>query len=389
MNVLLVHNRYLQRGGEDGCVELEQRLLRAHGHRVDTYEESNERVEQLGPLRTAARTIWSGESFQRIRRRLRERRYDVVQVHNFFPLVSPAVYHAARSAGVPVVQTLHNFRLICPGSLLFRDGKICTDCLGRAAPLPAIGHACYRGSRAGSAAVAGMITTHRLLGTWDRMVDRYVALTQFQRRTLIQGGLPADRIVVKPNAVEHDPGPGEHGGDYALFVGRLSPEKGVATLVEAWRHVTSVPLKVVGTGPLEGEARRAASELASVEYLGGRSRDDVLALMKEARFLVVPSLWYEAFPMVIAEAFAVGLPVIASDLGSLAEIVEHGRTGRLSRPGDPASLAEQVQAAWGDPSRTAEMGRAARREYEEKYTPEQYVRRLVEIYGTLKRASAA
>jgi len=243
-------------------------------------------------------------------------------------------------------------------------------------------HACWRGSRAGTAVVVAMLTIHRLLKTWQEQVDRYIALTEFARQKFIEGGLPAEKIVVKPNFVHPDLGMGRHEGDYALFVGRLSPEKGIQTLLRAWRHLKGVPLKIAGDGPLRAKLEGFVKNegLEGVEILGRRPREDVFRLMREARVLVFPSEWYEGFPMTIAEAFACGLPVIASRLGAATEIVEDGRTGLLFEPGNPEDLAAKVKWAWQHPKEMEEMGREARQEYEQKYTAERNYEMLMDIY---------
>ncbi|RMD58704.1 glycosyltransferase family 1 protein, partial [Candidatus Parcubacteria bacterium] len=221
--------------------------------------------------------------------------------------------------------------------------------------------------------------------TWTEQVDCYIALTEFARRKFIEGGLPAEKVAVKPNFVYPDPGEGRHEGDYALFVGRLSPEKGVRTILQAWRLLEGVPLKVVGDGPLRAgiEAFVRREGLEQVEVLGRRPREEVFRLMREARVLVFPSECYENFPMAVAEAFACGLPVIASRLGAMAEIVEDRRTGLLFEPGVPEDLAVKVEWAWNHPKEMAEMGREARREYQEKYTAEQNYEMLMQIYRSI------
>ena len=306
-------------------------------------------------------------------------RPDVVHVHNFFPLFSPAVYYACRTAGVPVVQTLHNYRLLCANSLLFRDGHVCEECVGRSFAWPAIAHACYRGSRAGTASIAIMQASHRIARTWQERVDLYIALTEFSRAKLVEGGLPAEKIVVKPNFASRDIATGNGRGGYALFVGRLSPEKGLDVLLEAWKRMRmSIPLRIVGDGPLAGRVREAAGE--SVSYLGPREKSEVLGLMQSASLLILPSMWYEGFPMVIVEAFQVGLPVVASDLGSLSSLVTPGRTGLLFRPGDPSALAERVEWAFAHPEELSRMRRQARAEHEANYTPERNYELLMQIY---------
>lgn len=381
MRILVVHNRYLIRGGEDESVAAEQKLLRQNGHEVDLYEEHNERVADLGQLRVALRTVWSPESYRLLRQRLRRRRYDLVHVHNFFPLISPAVYHAARGEGVPVVQSLRNYRLLCPNAELFRSGRVCQECVGRRVPWPGIAHACYRGSRRATTAVATMIAVHNYLRTWQRMVDLYVAMTRFARDKLIEGGLPADRIVVKPNFVERAPPLGTGADGYALFVGRLSAEKGLSTVLEAWRRLgPAIPLKIVGEGPLAESVDSVAAHSLEVECLGRRPLSEVYDLMGGARFLVLPSEWYEPFGRVAIEAFACGTPVIASDTGGMAELIDDRRTGRLFRPGDAGDLARVVEWVLAHPQALARMRAQARAEFEANYTAEHNYRQLVAIY---------
>ena len=382
MRVLIVHNRYTQSGGEDAVFEAEKALLERMGHEVIPFVENNTKLKETNPLKAALNAIWSRKTQEEFLRLIRDTRPDVAHFHNTFLMISPAAYYACKEAKVPVVQTLHNYRLICPGALLMRDGKVCEACVGRVVPWPGVVHGCWRSSRAGTAVVAAMLTVHRLMGTWQEQVDIYIALTEFARRKFIEGGLPAEKITVKPNFVHPDPGPGRHEGDYPLFVGRLSPEKGVRTLLHAWRRLKGVPLKIVGDGPLMEEVQSFVKEegLKDVEVLGRRPREDVFRLMREARVLVFPSEWYEGFPMTIAEAFACELPVIASRLGAMAGIVEDGRTGLHFEPGNPEDLAAKVEWAWNHPKELAEMGREARREYESKYTAERNYEMLMRIY---------
>src|SRR5918992_2255733 len=381
MKVLAVHNRYQQPGGEDQVFLAETALLESYGHSVVRYSTHNDRVAAMNRLALAGNTLWNSSTYQELRTLIRQERPQVAHFHNTFPLVSPAGYYAARAEEVPVVQTLHNYRLLCPNALFFRDGGVCEDCLGKAVPWPGIVHKCYRGSRMASGVVATMLTAHRVLRTWTEMVDVYVALTEFARRKFVEGGLPAESTVVKPNFVYPDPGPGEGRGGYALFVGRLSPEKGVGTLLAAWERLKEqIPLKVVGDGPLAESVVEAASRYPHIEYLGYRSPEEVHALMKEASMLVFPSEWYEGFSRVMAEAFATATPIIAAEIGAAAELVEHGHTGLRFRPGDPEDLAAQVGWFFSHPEEHAWMRRAVRAEYEAKYTAQRNYQMLLEIY---------
>jgi glycosyltransferase involved in cell wall biosynthesis len=381
MKILAVHNRYQQPGGEDQVFVDETALLEARDHRVLRYEVHNDQVEQVNRLTLAKDTVWNTPAYRELGALIRRERPDVVHFHNTLPLVSPAGYYAARAEGVPVIQTLHNYRLLCPVALFFRDGRVCEDCMGKAVPWPGVVHKCYRGSRAASGVIAAMLTVHRVLRTWTEMVDVYVALTEFARSKFIEGGLPAGKIVVKPNFVAPDPGRGQGGGGYALFVGRLAPEKGTGTMLAAWERLgTRIPLKIVGDGPLRDRVAGAAARRSNVEWLGHRPVEEVHALMGKADMLVFPSEWYETFGRVAVEAFAVGTPVIAANIGAVAELVEHGRTGLEFRPGDPEDLVTQVEWALSHPAELRRMRDEVRAEFEAKYTAERNYRALMEIY---------
>jgi glycosyltransferase involved in cell wall biosynthesis len=378
VKLLVVHNSYQQPGGEDQVFASEVELLASHGHQVVRYTAHNDAVRQLSKLTLALRTSWSRTAYQELRALIQREHPQIVHVHNTLPLLSPAVYYAARSERVPVVQTLHNYRLLCPKAVLLREQRICEDCLGRRVPWPGVLHACYRQSRTATSAVAVMLSVHWLLGTWTGRVNRYIALTEFMRRKFIAGGLPPSQIVVKPNFVAPDPGVGNHCGRYALFVGRLSPEKGIQTLLRAWEHLGGwIRLKIVGEGPLQ---RLADGPPRGAEWLGQKSREHVLALMRDAFVLVFPAEWYEGFPLALAEAFATGLPIVASRLGTMAELVQHRRTGLLFTPGDPIDLATMVQWAFDHPDDLAAMGRRARDEFESRYTAERNYQLLANIY---------
>jgi glycosyltransferase involved in cell wall biosynthesis len=381
VKALLVHNHYQHEGGEDRVFAVEGALLASRGHEVVRYEDDNDRIEEMGRVRAAASAFWNPSAYRELRRRIRDERPDVVHFHNTFPLISPAAYYAARAEGVPTVQTLHNYRLMCLMGMAHREGRPCEDCFGRAVAWPGVLHGCYRGSRAGSAVVAGMVASHRFVGTWRDQVDRYIALSEFARDKFVAQGLPAEKIRVKPNYFDPDPGVGEGRGDYLLFAGRLVPEKGVETLLEAWKALDGAAgLVIVGDGPLAPLVAAAAERDPRIRRMGWMSREELMALMGEALAVVVPSVCYESFPLVLVESFATGTPVLASDLGSLPEIVEHGRTGLLHRPGDARALAEAVQRVVSRPDERAAMRRAARSAYETRYTAGVNYHQLMEIY---------
>jgi glycosyltransferase involved in cell wall biosynthesis len=388
MKILIAHNYYQQPGGEDQCVAAEAALLRAHGHEVIKYSLHNDSVNALGRFQVAARTIWSLSAYHEVRSLIRAHRPKIVHFHNTFPLISPAAYYAARAENVRVVQTLHNFRLLCPNALFFRAGRVCEDCLGKSVPWPGVVHKCYRDSRTASAASAVMLTAHRAVETWQKVVDVFIALTQFSREKFIQGRLPAGKIAVKPNFVYPDPGRGAGTGGYGLFVGRLSAEKGLDTLLKAWAILReNVPLKIVGDGPLSDMVKQAAAKDSRIEWLGRKPAAEVHDLIGEAKFLLCPSNCYENFPMVIAEAFAKGTAVIASNLGAMAEVVDHGRTGLLFAPGSAADLAASIQQLLANLPALSRMRQSARQEYEEKYTVESNYLLLMEIYERILGSS--
>jgi glycosyltransferase involved in cell wall biosynthesis len=384
---LLAHNHYQRPGGEDRVFAAETALLRQHGHEVMEYVEDNRRIDGMSQFALATQAIWSRPTHDKLLRLLRDVNPSVVHFHNTFPLISPSAYSACRSAGIPVVQTLHNYRLLCPAATFFRSNHVCEDCLGKTPPWPGVVHACYRASRTQTAALTTMLTIHRGLRTWQDRVDGYIALTEFSRNMFVAGGLPPGRLFVKPNFVHPDPGMGNGEGRYALFVGRLSPEKGLRTLSEAWHYLDGIPLKIAGDGPLmrQVQERVKAAKLEQVALLGWRDRQEVLGLIKGARFLIFPSECYENSPATILEAFACGTSVIASRLGAMAEIVEDGRTGFHFQPGDPEDLAATVQRAWTDTRRAQVMKVEARAEYESRYTAERNYRMLTDIYAMAGR----
>jgi len=382
MRILLVHNYYQQPGGEDLVYADEARLLAAHGHDVIRYEVHNDSVGQVNKLLLASRTVWSQKTYRRMQDVIRHERPDLVHFHNTLPLVSPSAYHSAAHSGVPVVQTVHNYRLVCPNGLLFRDGAPCEDCVGRRFGWPGILHACYRNSRAASATVATMNAVHHVLGTWTRHITLYIALTNFAKERLLQGGIPPERVVVKPNFVDPDPGIGAGDGGYALFVGRLTLEKGIRTLLAAWKMPgTLPPLRIVGDGPLAGEVAEAASgSSGTIEWLGTKTTPEVHTLMAGAMCLVCPSEWYETFGRVVIEAFAAGTPVIGSSLGAIAELVRSGETGLLFEPGSPEKLAVAVRDLAQDTEGLERMRRACRQEFVDRFTADRNYTALVQTY---------
>jgi glycosyltransferase involved in cell wall biosynthesis len=379
----MVHNRYRHAGGEDAVFEAESSLLARMGHTVALWEETNNSIEGLiGASCTALQSVYSIGHARNMRQRIRGFKPDLVHIHNFFPRMSPSIHIACRRAGVPVVQTLHNFRLLCPAATFQSpDGVLCETCTRGIVPWPAMVRGCYRGGRLASLAVANMLAIHRVLGTWNRNVSRFIALSEFARSKFVAGGIAEDQIAVKPNYVEHDPGMGSARGGFALFVGRLTEDKGVGTLLRAWQSLQSGPkLKIIGNGPLASQVARAAAAFPAIQWLGACSREQVKQAMAEAAVLILPSTWYEAFPLVIAEAFAAGLPIIASRLGTMQEVIAEGKTGRLFTPGDAADLAGTVQWIFAHPYERETMRYSARAVYKRKYNAATNYGQLMAIY---------
>ena len=383
MRILLLHNRYRQHGGEDVCVDALERLLKAHSHEVRLIEANNEEIDgSAAVLKAAAGWIYSRKWKAIVTEEIRAFQPDVVHVHNVFPLLSPSVIYACNEADVPVVQTLHNYRLLCPSGTLFRAGKVCEACVESTFPWPGVLHGCYRQSALGTAVVGAGSGIHRLLATYSHRVDRFIALTEFARAKFVSANLPAEKFDVIPNWLAHDPGPGDGRGGFFLSVGRLSPEKGLCTLLEAWPKL-NVPakLKVVGTGPLEADVAAASRRGIGIEHLGFLPACDVLKLMQQATALVVPSQCYEGLPMTIIEAYAAGTPVIASRLGSLEELVIDGSTGLLVPPQDANAWARKIEWMITHPEQLPSMRIAARREFEARYTANRGYQLLMNLYA--------
>jgi len=384
MRILLLHNRYQLLGGEDGVFDAECKLLESKGHEVLTYERHNNEIKDYSTLRKlvlSGKMVWSSESFRQIRTIIRDSKPHVAHFHNIFPLISPAAYYACKAEGVPVVQTLHNYRILCSMAKFVRDGSICEECIGHP-PWRGVLHGCYRNSRLQTLPVAAMEWVHSWLKTWNEKVDTYIALTEFARKKLIQGGLPAQKVVVKPNFLAHPPKPSFDHNGLVVFLGRLDVVKGLGTLLGAWQGMRDIPLKIIGDGPLRAELEEKKGQygLTEIEFLGQLPFKRCMERLRQARFMVMPSLWYEMFPLTIREAFACGKAVLASNLGSMAELVTDGKSGRLFNPGDPEDLVQKARWMIENEEEVIEMGKNARAEFEAKYTAERNYEILMGIY---------
>lgn len=384
MNVLLGHTFYRSTApsGEDEVFRSERRLLEESGIRVTTFERHNDHIDDstlAGRVRLGMGAAWSRRSYRELSALIRRARPDVAHFHNTFPQMTPSVWAACRDNGVPVVQTLHNYRFVCPQAMLQRAGRPCEECFGSTF-LPALRNCCYRSSLPATLAQVWTLALNRAIGSFN-LVDRYLALTRFAAARLAAGGIPGGRITVRPNFLDDSPPPGGGTGGYALFAGRLTPEKGVVALLRAWERVRELPLKIVGDGPLLPLLREmATSKRLPVRFFGRLPRREVLRMIGDAVVQIVPSEWYEGFPMVVLEAYACGTPVVASRIGSLAEIVEEGRTGFLFEAGNAEDLAATVQGRAGTPLRLDEMRRYAREHFHGRYSPASGIASLLEIY---------
>jgi glycosyltransferase involved in cell wall biosynthesis len=388
MRVLQLHNRYSRRGGEDSVIDAEHALLSERGHDVVQYFASNEGIvgrRGLGALRAGLNLVWSAQSYRDVEQELRRVRPDIVHVHNTFASLSSSVFWAAKAAGIPVVLSLHNFRITCATSVLLRDGVPCEECVGRL-PIPAFVHRCsYVGSTAVGAALASSQIVHNTIGTYRKKIDAYIALTEFSRDIFERAGLPSDRLHVKPNFVPAPPVESEQVAQprQIVFVGLVSTVKGVDLLLEASRRATEPHrLFLVGEGPDRPALEAEFGECQHIRWCGHIPPDEALAVVSRSRWLVLASRWYEGMPMVIIEALAAGRPVIVPDHGPFPSIVWPNRNALLFRANDPESLREVLDRAnamsdeeWRGFSDEARALHTAR------YAPESNYGMLMDVYA--------
>jgi glycosyltransferase involved in cell wall biosynthesis len=375
MKILVVHNRYHYRGGEDSVVDAEVALLRAHGHQVLIYSRDNNELPDLPKAGAALAAIWSRQTEREIRQIAIDFAPEVIHAHNTFPLISPSLYAVAARLRIPVVQTLHNFRLLCPQAMLLREGRHCEDCVGHL-PWRAVLHRCYRQSISQTAVTVAMLTVHRLRRTWHQEVSRYIVLNQLCRDKFVQGGLPLERMRVKPNFVDATRMPKWDARQGGMFIGRLAVEKGLMVLAQALQQLAGPQIDVYGKGPLQNFVVQSGV----LRFRGFQSPEALSVHLHEAAYLVVPSTGMESFGLVAIEAFSCGTPVIATRHGGLAELVVHGKTGLLVPPGDASALAQAIAWAASHPEAMQQMGRAAYAEYLARYTPQHNYASLLRIY---------
>jgi glycosyltransferase involved in cell wall biosynthesis len=372
LRILLIHNSYQKRGGEEILFETERRLLAARGHEVMEYRRTNDEIRHgtiIDNLTLPLRTVWAWDSYSEVRKICLEKRPAVALAFNTLPLISPAVVYACRSTKVPIIQHIQNYRFGCAAGTLFRDGGVCEECLDHGA-WRGILHACYRDSRLATATVTAHTALHKGAKTWSRKVNAFIAPSAFIREFAVKGGIPRDKIYLKPNCVEPDPGRREEWESFALFAGRLSPEKGVWTLLRSWAQLDPhIPLRIAGDGPLRSALEAFVNDrgMKNVTFLGALPHEEVLSLMKRARLFVFPTECYEGFPMTVVEALACGAVIVASDLGAIREVLREGETGYFFAAGNIESLALRVTSLWTS-TELDRVSALARTEYETKYT---------------------
>lgn len=387
LRVLVVHNRYRSAlpSGEDRVVDQEMSLLAEAGHHVSSFERHSDDIRSMSivdRLRLPLRVPWNAAARAELRIHLQSARPHVVHVHNTFPLLSPSVLAACSDVGIPVVATLHNYLLVCPVGTLMRDGSSCADCTGRM-PLPAIRHGCYRGSRLATIPMIVNMLANR--NRWCSHVDRLFCVSNAQRKILVESGVPPQRLVVKHHFVA-DPGRCRVGsGQHVLYLGRMTEDKGIRLLLAAWEALAAdggvgVPLVLAGDGPLREEVRRWAANRRDVRYLGLQSTTECRELTLRAAAVVAPSQARETFGLVLVEAMAAAVPVVAASHGGFTELVQHHVTGMLHRPGDAMSLAEGIRRVLIDSDRNRAMGVAARKAYEARFAPAAGLAALVAGY---------
>lgn len=382
-----MHNYYQQSGGEDRVVDQEMDLLRNNGVEVDLYSIHNDVIEEYGTfkkLKTGLETVWSYREYKRFKNYLIKQKPDIVHVHNFFPLLSPSIYYACNKLNIPVVQTLHNYRLMCPAATFLKEDRICEKCLD-ASLFNSVKYGCYRGSKVQTVPVVSMISINKMLGTWKSKVDRYIALTEFAKSKFVSSGLPEEKITVKGNFLQKNHSEVSEvieSSDNIIFVGRLSPEKGVQDLLEAWDLVSerkNSKLLIIGEGPEKSYLEKVYNSEHTV-FLGKKNSDEVIRYMKGAKYLIVPSIWYEGFPMTIVEAYSVGTPVISSKIGSLREVVIDEETGFHFNYRDIDNLREVLEKAL-DYELHKQMKENVLSNYKEKYSEEINFEKMMFIYN--------
>jgi glycosyltransferase involved in cell wall biosynthesis len=388
MRILLVHNRYRSDApsGENRVVDQEGEALAALGHDVVRFGRNSDEIDQWSIAKKAslpARTVWSHETYRELKAALREHRPEVVHVHNTFPLLSTAVLYACRDLRVPVVATIHNYRLECANGMFFRSGAVCHDC-SRGLPVRAVLHNCYRDSRAASAARVLDMSVHRR--AWRSLVSAYVFISVSERDLMRGLDLASDRVFVRHNLIPRRSRPRVAPTPTVVYAGRLHEVKGVRLLMAGWDRYCSqsgepgLSLIIVGGGPLENEVAAWASSRQSVELTGTVSSDRCAELISRARAVLLPSTWEETFGLVAVEAMAASVPPIAAGHGSFTELITPGVDGVLFSPGNPQALALAIADVDTNPGHYEFYGDEARKTYELRFDPQRSIEELLGIY---------
>jgi len=387
MKIFLIHNSHRSgsSSGDDIVFKKESVLLESHEQKICKINPSNDEYDKNGVLQkilTILQVPWSFNYYKNIKQLLIKENPDIIHLHNIFPFISPSVFYAAASVGIPIIQTLHDFRYLCPIAFLMRSGEICDECKDGAF-LKSVEYGCFKGSKLQSIPIALMLKLHWYLNTFKKQIDGYICLTESQRKIFLDAGFDERKLFMKPNFVDDTFNKEEYRyGDYAVFIGRLGEEKGVRTLIGAWKNLPDIPLKIVGDGPDSNEFKSLVRDLniKNIEFLGYKPYLECRKILNNARFLIMPSIVYETFGLSNIEAFSHCKPVIASNLGAMADIVKDKTTGFLFTPMNTRELAEKVRWLWNNPEECKRMGFNARREYEEKYTPGRNYEMLMNIY---------
>jgi glycosyltransferase involved in cell wall biosynthesis len=394
VKILLVHNFYgsTAPSGENTAFVAEASLLRNRGHSIVEFtRHSDELLHQglYGTVRGALGTIWNPVSLRKLKSTLRDIRPEIVHVHNTFPILSPSVLYATSDLNIPTVMTLHNYRIGCSAATALRKDEPCTLCLDKKSVLPALRYGCYRDSRIATLPVSLMIALHNAKNTWKKNVDAFITLTEFQREKMAQFGIPEASLFVKPQFLENppEPLPWQRRESKAVFIGRLYTAKGIHILIDSWKKwgKNAAPLEIIGDGPMRNELMSAAgkSEAAgSISFLGNLSHAEAMRKLSSAKLLILPSLCFEGFPMVVQEAYAYGVPIAASNIGSLPHLIAENRTGTLFTPGNAESLLASVQPLLADDKQLRILGAQAKQEFDSKYTAGKNYDILMSIYAS-------
>ncbi|GAB4131255.1 MAG: glycosyltransferase [Raineya sp.] len=380
MRILQIHNLYTKKGGEDITIEAEKNLLLSKNHIVEQLFFDNKSIHGTEKLKFFYKSLYNLKAQEIVREKIRHFQPDVIHIHNLFYVASPSILYEIQKQKVPIVLTIHNFRLICAGALLLRNGQVCELCIQKKFPLAGIQHKCFQNSALKTAQLTLITGLHKLLGTWQNKVDTYITLTEFVKNKLVHSSLqlPEEKIQIKPNFA---PDKGfsrlEERADFFLFVGRLSQEKGIKILLEATK-IYDFHLEIIGEGAMANIVKEYAHNNPKITYHGFQGTDFIIEKMKQCKALLFPSVWYEGMPLTIMEAFSTGTPIIISDIDNLNQMVGNGYDGLHFKTADSKDLAEKIY--YFEQNATPVFYENARKTYETLYSPEKNYQKLMEIY---------